>query len=82
MLPEAEVEKIVVEEWCAILETSDHHLDDEFFVLGGNSLLAVEFVEKVERRLGFTFPFEALFVEGTLGSVIEACRSVHTEAHR
>lgn len=80
MLPAAEIEKVVVEEWCAILETPDHTPDDEFFALGGNSLMAVEFVAKVEQRLGFAFPFEALFVEGTLGSVIEACRSVGAEA--
>jgi len=67
------VATVVTDEWRAALQVQSTAPDDDFFTLGGNSLLAVALIERVERRLGIVFPLDALFVDGTLGAVIEAC---------
>lgn len=67
------VGRVVTEEWCAALQLETATPDDDFFMLGGNSLLAVSLIENVEQRLGIAFPVEALFVHGTLDAVIDAC---------
>jgi acyl carrier protein len=64
---------VVTEEWRGALAVTTSAPDDDFFMLGGNSMMAVGLVERVERRLNIEFPLEALFVEGTLGRLIEAC---------
>lgn len=63
----------VTEEWQAVLDVEEHDPEDDFFTLGGNSLMAVALVERLEQRLGIKFPLETLFVEGTLPAVSEAC---------
>lgn len=64
---------VITGEWRDVLGTTEVGADDDFFALGGNSFLAVAFAERVERRLGIEFPMEVLFVDATLGALIEAC---------
>lgn len=65
---------VVAEEWCAALGVTRAQSEDEFFVLGGNSMRALAFVTRVEERLGIVFPLEVLFIEGKFGAVLAACR--------
>jgi acyl carrier protein len=69
----AETESVVVEEWRAVLDVDGARPEDGFFALGGNSMLAMTLIDRVEERLGIEFPLEALFVDGTLGAVVAAC---------
>jgi nonribosomal peptide synthetase protein BlmIV len=63
---------VIKTEWCRVLQVEAANPDDDFFALGGTSLLAVTMVESVERQVGMVFPLEALLVDGTLGSIIAA----------
>jgi acyl carrier protein len=63
---------VVTAAWCAVLNTDEYHPDDDFFALGGNSLLAVSLVERIERELQVSFPLDALFLDGTLAAVTAA----------
>jgi acyl carrier protein len=63
----------VLAEWCALLEVDRAADDDEFFSLGGNSLLALTLATRIEERLDIRFPLEALFFDGTFGAVVGAC---------
>ena len=64
---------VVTEEWCSVLGVKSADADDDFFAIGGDSKLALDFAGGVERRLNIKFPLEALFVDGTLGAVAGAC---------
>jgi acyl carrier protein len=61
--------RLVEATWCAVLVVDQANDEDDFFELGGDSLRAVELIERVELASGRTFPVETLFIEGTLGAV-------------
>lgn len=67
------VEQVVMEEWCATLECDSTTASENFFDLGGNSIMAIEMIERLERRLDIEFPVDVLFGDGTRASVAEAC---------
>lgn len=69
------VAEVVTEEWCGVLglDAVPAGREEDFFAVGGNSLMAVTMIEKVERRLGIEFPIDAMFLEGTLSAVVAAC---------
>jgi len=73
------VSDVVRAEWCALLEIDHAREEDEFFALGGNSMLALALIGRVEEQLGIRFPLEALFVDDTFGAVVEACAAVYKE---
>jgi acyl carrier protein len=70
----ATADDIVRECWCEALDVREVSPHDDFFQLGGNSLLAVTLLERIEQRLGLELPFEALFVEGTYGALRDSVR--------
>ncbi|MEW1890331.1 phosphopantetheine-binding protein [Streptomyces sp. NBC_00523] len=59
--------------WCEVLRLDRCGPDDDFFALGGNSLSAVQLIDRVEAALSITFPMSALFLDGRLSAVTEAC---------
>ena len=70
--PVADVATVVDEEWRLALDLSTA-ADDDFFSLGGNSVTAVRMAQRIEQRLGITFPLEVLFLDGTRPAVTRAC---------
>jgi hypothetical protein len=53
-------------------EGSDLSIDEDFFDLGGNSLLAIRVFAEVQRRFGVTLPLSTLFLIEK-GEIIDAC---------
>ncbi|TDD61520.1 hypothetical protein E1263_07410 [Kribbella antibiotica] len=72
------VREVVATEWCAVVDTFGVSDEDDFFALGGNSLMAVNLVERVERQLGIKFPLQSLFLDGSFGGVVDACHTAAT----
>jgi acyl carrier protein len=70
----ADVREVVSAAWRDVLSLDTAMDDDDFFLLGGHSLLAIKLVDRIESELGIEFPFEELFVDARLSSVIRACR--------
>ena len=68
----------VRETWCAALGLETATNEDNFFTLGGNSLSAIEFKERIEASLGIDFPIQVLFLNGDLGDIIDACVRLRT----
>jgi hypothetical protein len=64
---------IVGATWCELLEIPTPSEEDDFFGLGGSSLLAVRFIEEIEAKLHISFPIDVLFLEGTYGAILTAC---------
>ena len=69
-----DVDATVAEIWQELLGVTELGLEDDFFALGGQSLLAVRFVAAVKARLGVPFNLATLFAAPTLREVSDAIR--------
>jgi amino acid adenylation domain-containing protein len=69
-----DVDVAIAEIWQELLGVPEIGLDDDFFALGGQSLLAVRFVNAVEGRLGVPFSLAGLFAGPSLRAVSDAVR--------
>jgi amino acid adenylation domain-containing protein len=59
--PRDEIESVLIEVWERVLGRQGIGARDDFFDLGGHSLLGVRLVSEVEKRLGRRVPLQALF---------------------
>ena len=66
-------EAVVTRAWCSVLQSDTATAEDDFFLLGGNSLLAVDLITQIESELRIEFPLEALFLDSRLGTLVQAC---------
>ncbi|KJS62616.1 amino acid adenylation domain-containing protein [Streptomyces rubellomurinus] len=67
--PSSEVERRLAGFWGRALNYEDASLTDEFFSVGGNSLIAVALVNRINRELGTTLPLQVLFECPRLGEL-------------
>ncbi|MGW7411290.1 phosphopantetheine-binding protein [Streptomyces sp. NPDC054863] len=63
---------VVESHWCAVLGVTEAGPQDRFFELGGDSLLAIDLIQKIETDLGVEIPVDVLFLDGTLAALTEA----------
>ncbi|HXA77157.1 MAG TPA: phosphopantetheine-binding protein [Candidatus Acidoferrales bacterium] len=77
--PRTPTEKSVAEIWSAALGIREIGIDDNFVELGGDSLSATLFLNRVSHDFQVDLPFEMLFAEtmtlAKLAGVIDAMRS-------
>jgi amino acid adenylation domain-containing protein len=71
--PGTPAEKLIAEVWMEMLGVSTVSVRDNFFDLGGHSLLSVEFVQRIWRRTGHRFEVRQLLLE-TLGQLAAKLR--------
>jgi amino acid adenylation domain-containing protein len=64
--------------WRDILGIEDPAIDDDFFALGGDSLLAAHLVARIARDLGAHLPIAALLHGATIETVARALRTQPT----
>jgi hypothetical protein len=60
-VPETDAERALAAIWCELLGVARVGVHDNFFDLGGNSLLALVMVGRVDAELGRSIPLAALF---------------------
>jgi amino acid adenylation domain-containing protein len=73
----------VAQIWRTVLREDEIGASDDFFDLGGNSLLAMQVVVRVRRRFSIDIPIRALFENPTLAGfskAVEAAPPAQTEA--
>ena len=68
------VEGKLIDIWQQRLKISSIGVDDDFFALGGNSLLAIALVTEVNRAFGSELPVSSLFRDGTIRSMANRLR--------
>jgi acyl carrier protein len=71
------VQALIARTWDDVLGTDHIGLDQDFFDLGGNSLVAVQLIAQVRQALGVKLPMRALFESPTvagMAAVVEELR--------
>jgi amino acid adenylation domain-containing protein len=59
--PSGPTEELVADAWCAVLGIEQVSATDNFFALGGQSLLAIRLAARLRRSLGLALPMVAVF---------------------
>ncbi|WP_338871407.1 amino acid adenylation domain-containing protein [Myxococcus stipitatus] len=75
--PRSDTERQVAEVWTRLLEREQVSVHDDFFELGGNSLLAGRLVQLLDQVFGVRVPMRDLFINATiahLATVIDTRR--------
>jgi acyl carrier protein len=67
-----ETERALAAIWAEVLRRDHVGRDDDFFSLGGNSLLAVRMIGLVHERLGTEVPAQRLMKSRTVAELAEA----------
>jgi len=68
-------EKLVMQLWRDHLRVGEIHPDDDFFALGGDSLMAVEIMSGLESQIGRPVPLASLFTYPTVRLLAKAIDS-------
>jgi acyl carrier protein len=71
-LGSAPVNAEVAQIWRTLLREEEIAAGDDFFDLGGNSLLAMQAIVRVRRRFGIDIPIRAIFDHSTLAEFSKA----------
>src|SRR5207248_8831374 len=67
--PRTDTERRLAEIWGKVLGVEDIGINDNFFALGGHSLMAVRLFAQIERKLGVRLPLSALFQSATIAGL-------------
>lgn len=76
--PSTPAERLVAESWSAVLEVDRPGVDDDFFVMGGTSLLALKLASRLEAASGRSVSIGDVFANPTiarLATVVTAERN-------
>ena len=68
------LESAVTELWCDVLQVENLGRDDDFFDVGGHSLLLVTLVNRLHRRFGRLVPIRRLLTEPTIARCVGILR--------
>ncbi|QHD06684.1 non-ribosomal peptide synthase/polyketide synthase [Pseudomonas sp. R76] len=70
--PETELEQQIAAIWAEVLRLPQVGLDDNFFEIGGHSLLAIQITSRVQSELGLEVPLVEVFQTETLRAYVQA----------
>lgn len=70
-LPRTPVENELRDIWCSILKKKEIGMNENFFTLGGDSLLAMKLIAEVRERLKVQVPLGSLFEAPTIAGLAE-----------
>ncbi|MFI5782899.1 amino acid adenylation domain-containing protein [Nocardia sp. NPDC051570] len=80
--PRGDVEQALADIWDELFDGREFGRDTTFFALGGNSLLAVRLMARIDARLGRSLPLSALFDHPTIATLAEVVRDGRAETAR
>lgn len=67
--PRTETERVISDLWCDLLGVPAIGRNDNFFDMGGHSLLAVQFTNRLRKRTGKTLPLAAMLGQPTVANL-------------
>jgi amino acid adenylation domain-containing protein len=71
VLPSNATEELLAKIWTNILRVERVGIHDNFFALGGHSLLSVRLVAEIEKAFNFQIPLSSLFKISTIAEIAE-----------
>ena len=71
MAPRTPLENKLKDIWSEVLDIEKIGINDNFFTLGGNSLLATQVVSRIRNRFEINLPLRYLFEFTTIGELSE-----------
>jgi amino acid adenylation domain-containing protein len=69
--PRTETEAILAEIWAGLFGRERIGVDEDFFVIGGNSMLAAQMVAQVRKRFGVPLSLRAMFSATNIGALAQ-----------
>jgi non-ribosomal peptide synthetase component F/acyl carrier protein/SAM-dependent methyltransferase len=78
--PQNDTERAIAKIWADALGLDQVGVDDDFFSLGGHSLMAAEVADRIRSELGLELPLGQLFDEPTVTSVARYLAAEASEA--
>lgn len=75
-----EVESALLAIWREILDVADIDVDDDFFELGGNSLVAVQLIAQARRAVGVRLPMRTLFETPTVAGMAARIEQIRSDS--
>ena len=69
--PTGAIETLIAEVWSEVLDLDDISADDDFFALGGHSLMAMRVVGRLKKRMRLTIHMTAVFDHPKLRSLAQ-----------
>ncbi|MEV4397305.1 phosphopantetheine-binding protein [Nonomuraea sp. NPDC049607] len=73
--PRTDIERRLAGLWSAKLRVAPVGIEDDFFELGGDSLLAADVQFAIDREFGFEVPAWTLFLSPTIAELAEVIGS-------
>ncbi|MGI5122710.1 amino acid adenylation domain-containing protein [Marinactinospora thermotolerans] len=70
--PRTELERRVADIWRDLLGTERVGVHDDFFLVGGHSMLAAQLVQRIDAELGVRLPVKQLYLEPTVDRIAAA----------
>lgn len=67
--PQSDMEKVLARIWKETLKVSEVYRDSEFFSLGGDSLTAIQCVNKIKSETGIEISLKTFYAESTLKNI-------------
>lgn len=67
--PTNDIEEIVIKVWEDIFKLNKLGLNDDFYELGGHSLMAVQIISRLNEELRLELPIRAIFEHHSIGSL-------------
>jgi phthiocerol/phenolphthiocerol synthesis type-I polyketide synthase E len=77
--PDAELQTVLAGVWASVLGSEQIRPDDDFFDLGGDSIMSVQLILGIERELGVHVPAVAVFEESTLAGMAQRIKEWQQE---
>ncbi|MFL0802021.1 MAG: amino acid adenylation domain-containing protein, partial [Agarilytica sp.] len=74
--PSSDTEKLLCEIWRDILGLEKVGVTDNFFHLGGHSLIATQIVSRLQKRIGVTVPVQTLFESPTIQGLAKKVKEI------
>ncbi|MCC6490661.1 MAG: amino acid adenylation domain-containing protein, partial [Candidatus Hydrogenedentes bacterium] len=70
--PATEPERVLARIWTELLKVGRVGRNEDFFALGGHSLIATQMVYRIQSAFGIQFPLHKVFECGTIAALAEA----------
>jgi amino acid adenylation domain-containing protein len=80
--PKSTLESQIAEVWKELLDVRPIGIRQDFFELGGDSLLAVRMIDRIEESVGKRFPMAALYSGATVENMAQVLLDTNCEEFR